>query len=120
MAYSDGMDSRAVAGIMTATLGERLVRVGVGSKAGGRPGRASRTVRGVPYSVTASGETSARSRGFKFALISGIAAYLAEADQIVLPESGQGIFGPALVTSRAGLSGVPAAIPSSRSAWRGS
>ena len=35
IAYSDGMDSRAVAGIMNVSLGERLVRVGVGSKAGG-------------------------------------------------------------------------------------
>ncbi|TIV10694.1 MAG: hypothetical protein E5W00_06550 [Mesorhizobium sp.] len=51
--------------------------------------------------MKASGETSARSRGFKFALISGIAAYLAGASEIVLPESGQGIFGPALVTSSA-------------------
>ena len=43
-------------------------------------------------------ETSARSRGFKFALISGLAAYLADAKEIVFPESGQGAIGPALVT----------------------
>lgn len=100
IAYSDGMDSRAVAGIMTATLGERLVRVRVGSKAGGRPAKGKREpFTRVPYSVSASGESTARNRGFKFALISGIAAYLAEADQIIIPESGQGVFGPALVTA---------------------
>lgn len=100
IAYSDGMDSRAVAGIMTATLGERLVRVRVGSKAGGQPGKGKREpFTRVPYSVSATGEPTARNRGFKFALISGIAAYLTEADQIIIPESGQGVFGPALVTA---------------------
>lgn len=99
MAYSDGMDSRAVAGLV-AQSGRKLVRVRVGPKAGGRPSRgALLPFATVPYNVKAAGETSARSRGFKFALISGIAAYLAEASEIVLPESGQGIFGPALVVS---------------------
>jgi hypothetical protein len=100
MAYSDGMDSRAVAGLTAQALGRKLVRVRVGSKAGGRPESGEPLPFAVvPYNVKASGETSARSRGFKFALISGIAAYLAEASEIVLPESGQGIFGPALLTS---------------------
>lgn len=99
MAYSDGMDSRAVAGLVTQS-GRKLVRVRVGPKAGGRPTHdAPLPFAAVPYSVHAEGETSSRSRGFKFALISGIAAYLAEASEIVLPESGQGIFGPALVAS---------------------
>lgn len=102
MAFSDGMDSRAVAGLTATASGRKLVRVRVGSKAGGRPGPGELLpFAAVPYNVKASGETSARSRGFKFALISGIAAYLAEASEIILPESGQGIFGPALVTSSA-------------------
>src|SRR5581483_4518967 len=42
-------------------------------------------------------ESSARSRGFKFAIISATAACLAEAGQVVVPESGQGALGPALV-----------------------
>ena len=100
VAYSDGMDSRAVAGILAASLGEHLVRVRVGSKAGGRPARGKREpYAAVSYSVSAAGETSARSRGFKFALISGLAAYLAQADEIIIPESSQGAFGPALVTT---------------------
>jgi 7-cyano-7-deazaguanine synthase in queuosine biosynthesis len=99
MAYSDGMDSRAVAGLMAQERNTRLVRVRVGNKAGGRPGKGQpEAFAAVPYAVAATGETSARSRGFKFALISGIAAYLAGADEIIIPESGQGAFGPALVT----------------------
>ena len=42
-------------------------------------------------------ETSSRSRGFKFALIGGVVAYLTDAREIVVPESGQGIFGPAII-----------------------
>lgn len=100
IAYSDGMDSRAVAGILSASLGERLVRVRVGSKTGGRPAKGKREpFTAVPYALSATGESSARSRGFKFALISGLAAYLAEADEILFPESSQGVFGPVLVTA---------------------
>jgi hypothetical protein len=44
-------------------------------------------------------EASSRSRGFKFAVISGIAAYLTDAQEIVIPESGQGAIGPALITA---------------------
>lgn len=103
IAYSDGMDSRAVAGLASKTLGEKLVRVRVGSKATGKPivnGQLQPFAK-VPYKFKASmgnGETTARSRGFKFALISGLAAYLADAGEILIPESGQGAIGPALVT----------------------
>jgi hypothetical protein len=103
IAYSDGMDSRAVAGLAGKVLGDKLVRVRVGSKA------ADKTLDGqllpfarVPYRFkkikTSNRESSARSRGFKFAMISGLAAYLANARQILIPESGQGSIGPALVT----------------------
>ncbi|TGN74168.1 hypothetical protein EOW77_0034290 [Bradyrhizobium yuanmingense] len=103
IAYSDGMDSRAVAGLLGKTLGEELVRVRVGAKAAGKPvvdGRLQPFTK-VPYkfkSVLTNGETTARSRGFKFALISGLAAYLTNASDILVPESGQGAIGPALVT----------------------
>lgn len=98
IAFSDGMDSRAVAGLVSAA-GRNPVRVRVGSKAAGRPARGEPVPFAVvPYNVKADGETSARSRGFKFAVITGIAAYLANIDEILLPESGQGVFGPALVT----------------------
>jgi hypothetical protein len=55
----------------------------------------------IPYEVSSAGysfpESSARSRGFKFAMLSGIAAYLSKAQIILVPESGQGALGPALV-----------------------
>lgn len=124
IAYSDGMDSRAVAGLVAQSMGRKLVRVRVGPKAGGRPVPGEPLpFTAVPYNVKAAGETSARSRGFKFTLISGIAAFLAEASEIVLPESGQGIFGPALVTSSGtSLSGLPQPSPEvapvRRTVWR--
>lgn len=100
IAYSEGMDSRAVARLVAAIYGEQLVRVRVGPKAAGLPGKGKREpFTTVPYTVSARGETSARSRGFKFALISGLAAYLTEAEEIIVPESSQGAFGPALVTA---------------------
>jgi hypothetical protein len=101
--YSDGLDSCAVAGLEGKALGESLVRIRLGatlSEVERRQGRMPFTavpykVRGVRRSFV---ESSARSRGFKFALISGLAAYLAQAGRIIVPESGQGALGPALVT----------------------
>jgi hypothetical protein len=43
-------------------------------------------------------ESSAWSRGFKFAVISGIAAFLSNAGKIIVPESGQGALGQSLIT----------------------
>lgn len=101
--FSDGLDSRAVAGIMARELGERLVRVRLGSKDfdGSKLSRRRQPFTSVPYKVRAGErefiESSARSRGFKFALLSGLAAYLAKAGRIIVPESGQGALGPTLV-----------------------
>ena len=57
----------------------------------------------MPYEVRiAKGqrrESSARSRGFKFAVITGIAARLANVDRIVVTESGQGALGPVIAVS---------------------
>lgn len=102
IAYSDGMDSRAVAGILGEQMGERLLRLHIGTRSR-KPyheGRRQPFTR-VPYQVKAgrrAKEPTVRSRGFKYALISGIAAYLADADQVAMSESGQGALGPALVT----------------------
>lgn len=102
--FSNGLDSRAVAGLMTRRYGDRLVRVRLGSTVKKNealsPHREAFT--SVPYEVKrgerAFVESSARSRGFKFALISALAAYLANAKKVIVPESGQGALGPALVT----------------------
>jgi len=105
MPFSDGLDSRAVAGLMSQALGYGLVRVRLGKKSSDKPrdpnGRAMPFTT-VPYKIAAGDfnfpETSGRSRGFKFALLSGIAAYLANVRRVIVPESGQGALGPSLVT----------------------
>ncbi len=103
--FSEGLDSRAVAGLMARELGDRLIRARLGTKSADRPKEPSGRklpFAAVPYNVRPSNEkrfveSSARSRGFKFALLSGLAAYLAKADRIIVPESGQGALGPSLV-----------------------
>ena len=101
--FSNGLDSRAVAGLLGRELGHRLVRVRLGSELQDREGlsRRKEAFTSVPYRVLPGRhsfvESSARSRGFKFALISALAANLAEASQVIIPESGQGALGPTLV-----------------------
>lgn len=98
--FSNGLDSRAVAGLMQRSMKDGLVRVrlaaGLQESEGLKGHRFAFT--NVPYRVGGdSVESSARSRGFKFALISGIAAYLSGAKQVMVPESGQGALAPSLV-----------------------
>jgi 7-cyano-7-deazaguanine synthase in queuosine biosynthesis len=102
--FSNGLDSCAVAGLTSKVLGSRLVRIRLGSGLTEGEGltRQRQAFTSVPYKVRVSKdsrrESTARSRGFKFALISGIAAYLADAQSIIVPESGQGALGPVLLT----------------------
>jgi hypothetical protein len=103
--FSEGLDSRAVAGLMSQELGAGLVRVRLGTKATDRQkdeqGRVMPFTT-VPYKISSGvlrfPETSARSRGFKFAILGGVAAYLADVRRVIVPESGQGALGPSLVT----------------------
>lgn len=102
--FSDGLDSRIVAGLVARELGNKVIRVRLGSKTCDTQSlpRQKHPFTSIPYRVREGdrkfSESSARSRGFKFALISGLAAYLAKAKQIIVPESGQGALGPSLVT----------------------
>jgi hypothetical protein len=99
--YSDGMDSRCVAGLLDRTLGDRLIRVRLGSRIGDARtlSKERQPFTSIPYRVhSGERESSARSRGFKFALISGLAAYLTKAHRVLVPESGQGALAPALIT----------------------
>jgi Queuosine biosynthesis protein QueC len=101
--FSDGLDSRAVGGLMAREMGDRLIRVRLGSKPYETAASGERhPFTSVPYKIRAGDnefvESTARSRGFKFALISGLAAYLVKARMVIVPESGQGALGPALVT----------------------
>lgn len=102
IAYSEGMDSRAVAGLEERRLREKLVRVRVGKKRPDIEGAEflKRPFARIPYRVDLggnNGETSARSRGFKFGLVAGIAAFLVNAPEVILPESGQGALAPAMI-----------------------
>ena len=103
MPYSAGLDSLAVAGIERCGLDEQEQLVLVRVQKGGRFGFSGKVpfVK-VPYSISyrkrRRRESSGRSRGFKFFLISGLAAYLTNAPRVVCPESGQGILGPALLS----------------------
>jgi hypothetical protein len=98
--YSDGLDSRAVAALIGAQLKAGLVRVRLGS-ANDPSARVKRLpFAAIPYKVSVdvkNREGSGRSRGFKFTLVAGIAAYLAGAQRVVMPESAQGALGGTLV-----------------------
>jgi hypothetical protein len=105
--FSDGIDSRAVSALKEKELGSRLCRVRLGPKTIDKyvAGKERRPFTTVPYEVRTgkrSGEPTARSRGFKFATVSGIAAHLVGATEIVVPESGQGALGPVLVPTGQG------------------
>jgi len=101
--FSDGLDSRAVGRLTELQLGKALIRVRIGSGSWDRLPRAKQPLHftSIPYKVQTSGsefaESSARSRGFKFTLVSGLASYLSKAQRVVMTESGQGALGPSLV-----------------------
>lgn len=93
--FSDGMDSRAVS---TLLRGPELVLVRLGTKQIDHPkidGRCQAFTT-VPYVLKGRHypETSGRSRGFKFAMVGALAAYLSGSSRVVVPESGQGALGP--------------------------
>jgi hypothetical protein len=102
--FSDGLDSCAVGALMTNQLGNQLIRVRLGAmRDRGQPSAPRRQpFTCIPYRVLPGArpfaESSSRSRGFKFALVSGLAAYLAKASTVIVSESGQGALGPSLVT----------------------
>jgi 7-cyano-7-deazaguanine synthase in queuosine biosynthesis len=100
--FSDGLDSWAVAQLATREAGLQAIRVRLSSsKTGRRPSDSQQPFAFVPYTVKAKSNgqplTTGRHRGFKFAMIAAIAAYLANVDKVIMPESGQGALGPALV-----------------------
>ncbi|OZG73087.1 hypothetical protein BTA51_11355 [Hahella sp. CCB-MM4] len=100
MAYSDGLDSRSVASIFEDSEGkDTLIKVRVGSsdKQNGKPAAFTAIPFTVKYPKHHHKEDSFRSRGFKFAAISAIAAYLSKTKNIIVPESGQGALSPVLL-----------------------
>ncbi|MBV1838383.1 7-cyano-7-deazaguanine synthase [Acetobacter estunensis] len=101
--FSDGMDSRAVAALSAQKLNSEVIRVRLGGKKYDQPRKDGRLqpFTNIPYQVRSHerrfAESSNRSRGFKFSMVSGIAAYLSDVDTIIIPESGQGALGPPLI-----------------------
>lgn len=96
IAYSDGLDSRCVSKITGNGYDAVCVRLTKhlnSLKPGDEP------FDQIPFRVhvPSARESSARSRGFKFAAVTAIVAHLTGLNRIVVPESGQGALGPALL-----------------------
>lgn len=98
--YSDGLDSRSVGGLLESKLGAGLIKVTLGSVGATRKRNRLEPFARIPHEVVVdrgTKESSGRSRGFKFAMVAAVAAYLANAERIAMPESAQGALGPVLV-----------------------
>ena len=96
IAYSDGLDSLSVLGLYNENniaIPVRLVKPKKETPKNKQP------FDRLPFdvSVKQSNEDSQRSRGFKFAALSAIAAQLSKVSRIIVPESGQGALGPVLL-----------------------
>ncbi|MEP5438634.1 MAG: hypothetical protein ABJQ08_18555 [Paracoccaceae bacterium] len=96
IAYSDGLDSRAVSAL-TGTKDEALCIRVANFRQSLKDGDSYFTQ--IPFKVKGfrSNESSFRSRGFQFAAITAIASHLSNLTRIVVPESGQGALGPVLL-----------------------
>ncbi len=94
IAYSDGLDSRCVAGLYST---DETVRVRVAGKKE-RVGKYEQPFDLIPFNVklSPSREDSFRTRGFKFAAVTAIVSHLTGAARVLVPESGQGALGPVL------------------------
>jgi len=102
MPFSDGLDSWSVGTLFERNRGAEFLRVRVlSSRVGRAPSDRLLPFASIPYDVRTRTNNqpgnAGRHRGFKFALVSGLAAYLAGVDKVIMPESGQGALGPALV-----------------------
>ncbi len=96
MAYSDGLDSRAVAALSGDRDEALCIRVALHRQ---RRNAGDSYFTQIPFRVRGyrSDESSFRSRGFKFAAMTAIVAHLSNLTRIVAPESGQSALGPALL-----------------------
>ncbi|HEV7276569.1 MAG TPA: 7-cyano-7-deazaguanine synthase [Devosiaceae bacterium] len=96
VAYSDGLDSRAVTGLSGGEDEALCIRV-AGSRQRRKQGDSP--FERIPFDTRnyRKNESSFRSRGFKFAAVTAIAAQLYQVSRIVVPESGQGALGPAIL-----------------------
>jgi hypothetical protein len=96
IAYSEGLDSRAVSALSGDTNENLCIRVANRHQ---KPQHGDNFFTQIPFTVKNRGgrESSFRSRGFQFAAITAIAAHIRNISRIVVPESGQGALGPAML-----------------------
>lgn len=96
VAYSDGLDSRAVSALSGNEAEALCIRVS-GNRQRRKNGDSLFTQ--IPFKVKGyrGNESSFRSRGFQFASVTAIAAQLSSVTRIMVPESGQGALGPVLL-----------------------
>lgn len=96
IAYSDGLDSRAVSALSGDEAEALCIRV-AGNRQRRKNGDSFFTQ--IPFKVKGyrGNESSFRSRGFQFAAVTAIAAQLSSVTRIMVPESGQGALGPVLL-----------------------
>jgi len=103
MPYSDGLDSFAGARLLALDSRTKLILVTTGQKADADVCEGHNVIHRVAipfrfrHQLMRFREPSYRSRAFLFGIMTGIAAYLLDAHQIVIPESGQGALGPWLL-----------------------
>ena len=96
IAYSEGLDSRAVWALSGSANEAICLRV---AKKHNKAKVGDSLFAQLPFSVTVkpSRESSFRTRAFQFAAFTAIAAQLADFSRIIVPESGQGALSPALL-----------------------
>jgi hypothetical protein len=96
VAYSGGLDSRAVSALSGDKEHALCIRV-AGNRQRRKNGDSYFTR--IPFKVKGyrGNESSFRSRGFQFAVVTAIAAQLSSVSCIIVPESGQGALGPVLL-----------------------
>lgn len=96
VAYSDGLDSRAVSALSGDQDEALCIRI-AGKRQRRKTGDSFFTQ--IPFKVQGyrGHESSFRSRGFQFAAVAAIAAQLSSVARIMVPESGQGALGPVLL-----------------------
>jgi 7-cyano-7-deazaguanine synthase in queuosine biosynthesis len=95
IAYSEGLDSRAVWALSGDPREAICIRV---AKKRTKAMKGDSLFTRIPFSVKVeSRESSFRTRAFQFASITAIAAHIADFSRIVVPESGQGALSPAML-----------------------
>lgn len=97
IAYSEGLDSRAVSALEGKKTDALCIRV---ANKTNKPQHGDSFFTQIPFRVDKENrgrESSFRSRGFQFAAMTSIAAHIRNLERIVVPESGQGALGPAML-----------------------